>query len=54
MLVGLPICWAFQVMLTHWVAVPWWDEWFTPGETLASYYRGTLNLLIFGVSTMIT
>ena len=43
MLVGLPICWAFHAMLTHWVAVPWWDEWLTPGETLASYYRGTLH-----------
>jgi hypothetical protein len=42
-LVALPICWAFHVMLTHWVAVPWWDEWLTPGDTLASYYRGTLH-----------
>ena len=32
-----------QVMVTHWVAVPWWDEWLTPGETLASYSRGTLR-----------
>ncbi len=42
-LVALPILYALQVMCTHWVAVPWWDEWLTPGETLASYYRGTLR-----------
>ena len=30
-------------MCTHWVAVPFWDEWDTPGGQLASYYRGTLN-----------
>lgn len=31
-------------MWTHWVAVPFWDEWYTPGAQLASYYRGTLTL----------
>src|SRR5947207_3708516 len=31
-------------MWTHWVAVPFWDEWDTPGKQLASYYRGTLSL----------
>lgn len=42
-LIALPILCALQVMRTHWVAVPWWDEWLTPGETLTSYYRGTLT-----------
>ena len=42
-LIALPILYALQVMLTHWVAVPWWDEWLTPGQTLASYYQGTLR-----------
>jgi len=27
----------------HWVPVPFWDEWDTPGGQLASYYRGTLT-----------
>jgi hypothetical protein len=30
-------------MCTHWVAVPFWDEWDTPGAQLAAYYRGTLH-----------
>lgn len=30
-------------MWTHWVPVPFWDEWDTPGAQLASYYRGTLT-----------
>jgi hypothetical protein len=44
MLIALPILYALQVMRTHWVAVPWWDEWLTPGDTLAAYYRGTLRV----------
>jgi hypothetical protein len=39
----LPIFYALHVMHTHWVAVPWWDEWLTPGTTLASFYQGTLR-----------
>jgi hypothetical protein len=31
------------MMWTHWVPVPFWDEWDTPGAQLASYYRGTLT-----------
>ena len=31
-------------MCTHWVPVPFWDEWDSPGAQLASYYRGTLRL----------
>lgn len=43
----VPVAWALQIMITHWVAVPWWDEWLTPGETLSCYYRGTLHLADF-------
>jgi hypothetical protein len=31
------------MLWTHWVPVPFWDEWDTPGGQLASYYRGTLT-----------
>lgn len=39
----LPALCAFYIMWTHWVPVPFWDEWDTPGAQLASYYRGTLT-----------
>ena len=41
---SLPALCAFYMMWTHWVPVPYWDEWDTPGEQLASYYRGTLSV----------
>jgi hypothetical protein len=40
---SLPAICAFYVIWTHWVPVPFWDEWDTPGAQLASYYRGTLT-----------
>ena len=40
---SLPVLVAFVIMCTHWVAVPYWDEWDTPGAQLASFYRGTLS-----------
>ena len=40
---SLPAICAFYMMWTHWVPVPFWDEWDTPGGQLASYYRGTLT-----------
>ena len=40
---SLPAICALYVMWTHWVPVPYWDEWNTPGAQLASYYRGTLG-----------
>lgn len=39
----LPIACAFHMMRTHWVPVPWWDEWWTPGRDLALFYKGALN-----------
>jgi len=32
------------MMGTHWVPVPYWDEWDSPGRQLAAHYRGTLGL----------
>lgn len=40
----LPAIGAFYMMCTHWVPVPYWDEWDSPGQQLAAYYRGTLRL----------
>ena len=39
----LPVLAAFYMMVKHWVPVPYWDEWDSPGEQLAAYYRGTLH-----------
>lgn len=38
-----PVVFGFYVMTTHWIPVPYWDEWDSPGGQLASYYRGTLT-----------
>ena len=40
---SLPAICAFYMMWTHWVPVPFWDEWDAVGAQLASYYRGTLT-----------
>ena len=40
---SLPALCALSMIWTHWVPVPFWDEWATPGAQLASYYRGTLT-----------
>ncbi|MBA3273120.1 MAG: hypothetical protein H0T11_04515, partial [Chthoniobacterales bacterium] len=39
----LPVVLGLWMMVQHWVAVPYWDEWKTPGEQIASYYRGSLT-----------
>lgn len=39
----LPVLAALYMMGTHWVPVPYWDEWDSPGQQLAAYYRGTLG-----------
>jgi hypothetical protein len=39
----LPVLAAFYMMCTHWVPVPYWDEWDSPGKQLAAYYRGNLG-----------
>lgn len=43
-LAALPAAIALAVMCSHWVALPYWDDWGTPGEQLASWCRGTLTL----------
>lgn len=40
---AVPAFFAFHAMRTHWVAVPFWDEWETPGAQLAHYCRGSLG-----------
>jgi hypothetical protein len=39
----LPILAALYVVWKQTVAFPFWDEWYTPGAQLASWYRGTLS-----------
>jgi hypothetical protein len=39
----LPVLAAFYMMCTHWVPVPYWDEWDSPGKQLAAFYRGNLG-----------
>ena len=41
----LPAMAAFCMMCTHWVPVPYWDEWDSPGQQLAAFYRGTLRFV---------
>src|SRR5437762_9912241 len=41
---SLPALAAVYMMWSHWVPVPYWDEWDSPGQQLAAYYRGTLGL----------
>ncbi|MFN2622613.1 MAG: hypothetical protein ABR611_07190 [Chthoniobacterales bacterium] len=40
----LPILAALYVVWKQTVAFPFWDEWYTPGAQLASWYRGTLTV----------
>jgi hypothetical protein len=40
---SLPALCAFYMIWKHWVPVPFWDEWETPGGQIASYFRGTLT-----------
>lgn len=38
-----PIALAFYTMCTHWVSLPYWDAWHTPGGQIASWCNGTLS-----------
>src|SRR3954463_3672258 len=40
---ALPILAALYVVWKQTVAMPFWDEWNTPGAQLASWFRGTLT-----------
>jgi hypothetical protein len=39
----LPVLCAFYLACRHCVALPFWDEWNTPGAQLASWCRGTFT-----------
>jgi hypothetical protein len=48
MLIALvPFTLAVVGTLRHWVALPYWDEWFSPGTLLLSYAKGTLSFSDF-------
>jgi hypothetical protein len=48
MLIALvPFILAVVGTLRHWVALPYWDEWFSPGTLLLSYAKGTLSFSDF-------
>src|ERR1041385_6564495 len=39
----VPVVLALIMTVRHWAPLPYWDEWFTPGELLRSYAYGTLS-----------
>ena len=44
-LIGLmPAILMWHWVSTHWISIPYWDEWYTPGHQLESWQRGTLTL----------
>src|SRR6476646_3110209 len=48
MLIALaPFILAVVEALRHWVPLPYWDEWFSPGTLLLSYAKGTLSFSDF-------
>jgi hypothetical protein len=40
----LPIVIAFVMMRRHWTSVPFYDEWYTPGAQIASFFQGALSI----------
>ena len=43
----IPVVLAVIATLRHWIPLPYWDEWFTPGTLLMSYAKGTLSFSDF-------
>jgi len=43
----VPVALAVVVTVRHWVPLPYWDEWYTPGLLLTAYARGTLSFSHF-------
>ncbi len=43
----IPVVLAVIATLHHWVPLPYWDEWRTPGLLLTSYAKGTLSFSDF-------
>ena len=40
----LPIVIAFVMMRRHWTSVPYYDDWYTPGTQIVSFFRGVLSI----------
>lgn len=40
----LPIVIAFVMMKRHWTSVPYYDEWYTPGTQIVSFFQGALSI----------
>jgi len=47
LVVVIPVALAVTVTLRHWVPLPYWDEWFTPGVLLTACAKGTLSFSHF-------
>src|SRR5438105_14752369 len=43
----IPIVLAVVGTVRHWVPLPYWDEWFSPGTLFISYAKGTLRFSDF-------
>lgn len=39
----LPAFWMWHVVASHWVRLPFWDEWHTPGQMLEAWAGGHLS-----------
>ena len=43
-LIGVtPAIGMLNVVVTHWLPLPYWDEWFTPGKQFTEWCQGTLS-----------
>ena len=40
----VPIIVAFVMMRRHWTSVPFYDEWYTPGTQIVSFFQGALSI----------
>ncbi|HSH37994.1 MAG TPA: hypothetical protein VK993_04340 [Chthoniobacterales bacterium] len=38
-----PLLAMLAIVLTHWLPLPYWDEWASPGRLFAAWYGGTLT-----------
>jgi len=43
----IPVVLAVTVTVRHWLPLPYWDEWRTPGLLLTNYANGTLRISDF-------
>jgi hypothetical protein len=40
----MPLVVAFVMMRRHWTSVPYYDDWYTPGSQIVSFFRGVLSV----------